>query len=141
MGSVRSALDRLDFKMMKLDAGDVATFQDINRPCPQVDYQKMVESLKSMENITVQTMFIAGAFQNIDERKIASWLKRVGEIKPIKVQIYSLHRPSAASSLQEVPAEKLKAIADRVEKETAVSVEAVVAAAPYRPHFSEPRQR
>jgi len=141
MGSVRSALDSLDFKMMKLDAGDVATFQEINRPCPQVDYQRILESLKSMENITVQAMFIAGEFQNIDEGKLASWLERVGEIKPIKAQIYSLHRPSAASSLREVPAEKLQEIAARVEKETIVSAEAIVAAAPYRPHFSEPRQR
>jgi wyosine [tRNA(Phe)-imidazoG37] synthetase (radical SAM superfamily) len=141
MESVRSALGRLDFKMMKLDAGDVATFQDINRPCPQVEYQRILESLKSMENITVQTMFIAGAFQNIDERKIAAWLERVGEIKPIKAQIYSLHRPSAASSLREVPVEKLQEIADRAEKEAGISVEAIVAKAPYRPHFSEPRQR
>jgi len=141
MGSVRSALDSLDFKIMKLDAGDVATFQEINRPCPQVDYQRIVASLKDVENVTLQTMFVAGEFQNIDGQKITSWLERVDQIKPIKAQIYSLHRPSAASTLREVPAERLKSIAARVEKETGIDVEVVVAAAPYRPNFSEPRQR
>lgn len=141
MEKMRAALDRLDFKIMKLDAGDVGTFQEINRPCPQIEYQTILESLKSMENVTLQTMFVDGQFQNIDERKIASWIERVGEIKPIKAQIYSLHRPSAASLLQEVPAEKLQEIAALTEDATGVNAEVIVAAAPYRPHFSEPRQR
>ena len=138
---VRTALKKLDFKVMKLDAGEIETFREINRPCPQVDYQTILESLKSMPNVTLQTMFVDGAYQNIDRRKIDSWVERVGEIKPIEAQIYSLHRPPAASSLREVPAEKLKEIAARVEGATGVSVEVIVAAAPYRPHFSEPRQR
>lgn len=138
---VRKALGKLDFKIMKLDAGNIETFQEINRPCPQVDYQAILESLKSMQDVTLQTMFVDGAYQNIDQRKIDSWIERVGEIKPIKAQIYSLHRPSAASSLREVPAEKLKEIAVRVESATGVSVEVIVAAAPYQPRFSEPRQR
>ncbi len=138
---VRKALGKLDFKIMKLDAGNIETFKEINRPCPQVDYQAVLESLKSMPNVTLQTMFVDGAYQNIDQRKIDSWVERVGEIKPIKAQIYSLHRPSAASSLREVPAEKLAEIAARVESATGVSVEVIVAAAPYQPRFSEPRQR
>lgn len=138
---VRTALQTLDFKIMKLDAGDIETFREINRPCPQVDYEAILESLKSMSNVTLQTMFVDGAYQNIDQRKVDSWVERVAEIKPIKAQIYSLHRPSAASSLREVPAEKLAEIAARVEDATGVSVEVIVAAVPYRPHFSEPRQR
>jgi len=58
-----------------------------------------------------------------------------------QAQIYSLHRPSAASSLWEVPAEKLEEIATRTRGATGVSVEVIVAAAPYRPRFSEPGQR
>ena len=141
MEKVRAALDRLDFKIMKLDAGDVETFREINRPCPQVEYQDILASLKSMRNVTLQTMFVDGAFCNIDEQKITSWMERVGEIRSVKAQIYSLHRPSAASSLKEVPAEKLKEIAARAEKATGVDVEVIVAATPYRPHFSEPGQR
>ena len=34
MENVRAALERLDFKIMKLDAGDVETFWEINRPLP-----------------------------------------------------------------------------------------------------------
>lgn len=141
MDKVRSALNRLDFRIMKLDAGDTKTFQEINRPCPQVDYREILEYLKSMADVTLQTMFVDGAFCNIDEGQVAAWVERVGEVKPVKAQIYSLHRPAAASLLKEVPAEKLGEIAARTEKATGVSVEVIVAAAPYRPHFSEPGQR
>ncbi len=94
-----------------------------------------------MRNVTLQTMFVDGAFSNIGERQVVMWMERVGEIKPIKAQIYSLHRPSAASSLREVPAEKLNEIAARTEDATGVDVEVIVATAPYRPQFSQPGQR
>ena len=141
MDKVRTALEKLDFRIMKLDAGNMETFQEINRPCPQVDYQAILRYLKSMADVTLQTMFVDGKFSNIDERQVVAWIERVGEIKPVKAQIYSLHRPPAASLLKEVPAEKLGEIAARTEFATGVSVEVIVATAPYRPHFSEPRQR
>ncbi len=135
---VRRALVKLDFKIMKLDVGDPETFRETNRPCSGVDYRAMVDGLKSLPNVTLQTMFIDGEISNIGEREIGEWIKRVGEIKPLKAQIYSLHRPSAASSLQEVPAEKLKEIAGRAEKATGVPVEVIVAAAPYAKRVNQP---
>jgi len=141
MDKVHSALGRLDFRIMKLDAGNPETFREINRPCPQVDYQEILRYLKSMPNVTLQTMFVDGKFSNIGKQQLAAWIERVGEIKPIKAQIYSLHRPAAASLLKEVPAEKLGEIAARTEDAIGVSVEAVVATAPYRPYTSEPGQR
>jgi wyosine [tRNA(Phe)-imidazoG37] synthetase (radical SAM superfamily) len=139
--NVRAALEKLDFKIMKLDAGDPETFQEINRPCPQVGYREILANLKTIRNVTLQTMFVDGAFCNIDDQQVAVWIERVGEIKPVKAQIYSLHRPSAASSLKEVPAEKLTKIAAGTEGQTGVEVEVIVAAAPYRPYFSQPGRR
>ena len=138
---VRKALEKLDFRIMKLDAGDIETFNQINRPCPQVEYRDILAHLKSMPNVTLQTMFVDGTFCNIDDRQVSSWMKRVGEVKPVRAQIYSLHRPSATSALREVLAEKLMEIAVRTEDTTGVEVEVIVAAAPYRPQFSQPGQR
>lgn len=133
---VRRALTRLDFKIMKLDAGSLATFGRINRPCPAVDYETIVSGLKSLEQVTLQTMFTDGVIQNIGDQEVSEWVSRVGEIKPVGVQIYSLHRPPAESSLREVPAEKLEAIAARTEKATGVPVEVIIAKHPYRPRTS-----
>jgi len=133
---VRRALTRLDFKIMKLDAGSLATFRKINRPCPAVDYETIVSGLKSLAEVTLQTLFADGVIRNIGDREVSEWVSRVGEIKPVRVQIYSLHRPPAESSLREVPAEKLEAIAALTEKATGVPVEVIIAKHPYRPRTS-----
>jgi len=133
--SVRQALARLDFRIMKLDAGNPQTFQMVNRPCPEVNYQAIVDGLKSLEKVTIQTMFIDGSVQNIGRREVDAWLERLKEIAPVYAQIYSLHRPPASSSLKEVPPETLHEIARRAEREAGVRVEAIVAARPYTPHY------
>ena len=138
---VRRALAKLDFKIMKLDAGDLAGFRKINRPSKTVNYEAIVNGLKSLENVTLQTMFLDGTIKNIGDKEVGEWIKRIGEIRPIKAQIYSLHRPPAESSLREVPAEKLREIAIRTTETTGVLVEVIVAKQPYRrrtsPHEPE----
>jgi len=133
---VRRALTKLDFKIMKLDVGDMETFRKINRPCKAVDYETLVNGLKSLEKITLQTMFVDGAIQNIGDQEVSQWIEKVGEIQPIKAQIYSLHRPPAVSSLQEVSSEKLREIAARAEEITGVAVEVIIAKHPYRKRTS-----
>jgi len=141
MKKVHRALTKLDFRIMKLDAGALETFKKINRPCPEVNYGTILNGLKSIENVTLQTMFVDGKLQNIGEREVKEWVERVGEIKPVKAQIYSLHRPPAASSLREVTAEKLGEIAAQTEKAAGVTVEAIVAASPYRKRYNEPYRK
>ncbi len=126
------ALAKLDSRIMKLDAGGLETFSKLNRPCRGVDYRTIVNGLRSLENVTLQTMFVDGKIQNIGDREIREWIERVGEIKPSKAQVYSLHRPSAEPSLHEVPAERLSAVAAQTEEATGVPVEVIVAASPYR---------
>ena len=128
---VSRALAKLDFRIMKLDTGDPGTFGKINRPCQAVSYETIVYGLKSLEDIILQTMFVAGEIQNIGNHQIEEWIQRVDEIQPLKSQIYSLHRPPACSSLQEVARERLQKIAYQTQKITGVPVEVIVASSPY----------
>jgi len=120
--AVLRGLAKLDFRIMKLDAGDSNTFRRINRPCKQVSYAAILKSLRFMENITLQTMFIEGTIQNTGEREIEAWVERIGELKPASVQIYTLRRPAADSSLRSVTEEKLNRIAYYAEEKTRVPV-------------------
>ncbi len=136
--AVRKALAKLDFRIMKLDAGNEQVFRRINVCHAGVDYRALVEGLKKLENVTLQTMFVDGRIQNIGEKEISDWIERVKEIRPIKAQIYSLHRPPAETSLIEVPEEKLKEIARKTERAAGIPVEVVVAASAYRRRYNEP---
>ncbi|MBA7647797.1 hypothetical protein ES703_55576 [subsurface metagenome] len=135
------ALSKLDFRIMKLDAGSLETFKRINRPCQGVDYRTILNGLKFLEKVTLQTMFVDGTIQNIGEREVSEWIERVGKIQPVKAQIYSLHRPPAESSLQEVPAERLREIATQTKEATGVVVEVIIAKSPYSKQLHQPYSR
>jgi len=136
--TVRQALARLDFRIMKLDAGNREVFHRINLPHQSIDFDAIVNGLKTLAKITLQTLFVAGKVQNSGEKEIADWIARVGEIQPIKAQIYSIHRPPANEYLEEVPEERLREIAEQTEKAISVPVEVVVASQPYRRRYNEP---
>ncbi|MFC1938715.1 radical SAM protein [Chloroflexota bacterium] len=139
---VRRALAKLDSRIMKLDAGTPETFKKINRPCHNdIDYDAIVNGLKSLKNVSLQTMFVDGAIQNTGNIEIDEWKDRVGEIQPIKVQIYSLHRPPAASGLLEVPRERLNEIATQTERATGVRIEVIVAQNPYSKRYNQPHRK
>ncbi len=130
--SVRRALAKLDFRIMKLDAGSLEPFRKINRPHKGINYKTILNGLKSLDKITLQTMFVDGSIRNTENQEVREWMERVGEIQPMNAQIYSLHRPPAESSLREVPPERLREIAAQTEEATGVAVEVIVATFSYR---------
>ena len=73
--SVRNALRKVDVRVMKLDAGDEATLRRTNRPCPGVALVEIVEGLRSLGGVTVQTLLVDGEAGNTGEGQIASWLQ------------------------------------------------------------------
>jgi wyosine [tRNA(Phe)-imidazoG37] synthetase (radical SAM superfamily) len=129
---VHRALAKLDRRMMKLDAGDADTFSRVNRPAPGVEFQAIVAGLKSLESITIQTMLAGGDVQNIGAQEIEALTRRLGEILPDNVHVYSIHRPPAEPSVTEVLAGELELVAASIVKNAGIPVEVIVRDSPYR---------
>ena len=110
---VRRALQRLDVRIMKLDAGTDRGLKLINRPAPEVSLDEIVEGLRHLEDVTLQSVFVEGEVSNTGEGDIEAWLERVREIGPRSIQVYSLENAPAMSTLTGVSAETLRAIARR----------------------------
>ena len=117
---VRRALERLDVRYMKFDAADEATWKRINLPLGEVSFQAMVEALKAMPDIMLQSMFIQGSYDNTDEAHLQMWVDAVAAIKPLSVQVYTVDRGTAAPGIREVPRETLQKIADRLTAATGI---------------------
>ena len=64
---VREALALLDERYMKFDAADEATWRQINGPLGKTDFLAMVNGLRELPDIVLQSMFIQGSFDNTDE--------------------------------------------------------------------------
>lgn len=120
-GSTLSRLDvvdglaRFDGRYMKLDAGDATTFRRLN--APSIPLGRLLANLRSVGHLTLQSMFVRdaeGVVDNTTPRAVEAWLDAVERIRPDGVDIYSLDRAPAKSSLLKVPAPTLQQIADCV---------------------------
>ena len=119
---VLAGLKKLDVRIMKLDCGTDDTFQKLNRPCAGVRFENVVENLKKLEDIIVQSVFVEGRVNNTDDGEVDEWIERLKYIKPKEVQIYSIDRPSADSGLTLVIKDKLNQIAKKAQEVTGILV-------------------
>jgi len=119
---VLSGLLRADVRLMKLDAGDDATFQAINRPAPTVHIDRIIRNLRALDGIIVQTMLLDGVVSNVSDRALTAYIAALREIRPSSVQIYSISRSVPVVGLRAVPHATLQAIAREIEAQTYIPV-------------------
>jgi len=118
--SVRSALARLDLRVVKLDAGTTWTFDELNRPTGKLSVSELVRGMSMVPEITVQSMFVHGPVDNTGRQHIEAWTGLLERLAPVSVQIYSLDRAPAKDWVREVPRGELQAIAAYVESMTGI---------------------
>lgn len=119
--SVRRALLRVDNNILKLDSAFDATAKIMNNPQGNYAVDNIVEWMKLFEGkLVIQTMFLRGnvdgvAVDNSTEEEVEAWIKKVIDIAPKQVMIYSIDRDTPCQSLEKVGKEELEKIARRVE--------------------------
>jgi wyosine [tRNA(Phe)-imidazoG37] synthetase (radical SAM superfamily) len=119
---IRLALNKLDMRIMKLDAGRDETFRAVNRPIPAVSYETLVEGLRELRSVIVQTMLVKGHVANTSRQAISHLAEMLNRIQPTAVQLYTLDRPPAEAGIQPVTREDLAIIARQLVHETGLVV-------------------
>jgi wyosine [tRNA(Phe)-imidazoG37] synthetase (radical SAM superfamily) len=112
---VRDALDMLDLKIMKFDAGSEELFRQLNHPRGPIYMGDIVAGLKQLTNIFLQCLFVHGRVTNADPDSVALWLERVHDIHQLGVQVYTLDREPADKRIEKVSLATLQWIADQVQ--------------------------
>lgn len=113
---IRAALGWLDECYVKLDAGSDDAFLRVNRPGNRRAWSYLLESLKELRGVTLQSMFITGSVDNTSENDIASWIDQIRRIRPRAVQVYTIDRDPATAGLLPVPGARLAEIAEAVQQ-------------------------
>jgi wyosine [tRNA(Phe)-imidazoG37] synthetase (radical SAM superfamily) len=119
----RAGIDLCELRMMKLDAGDEATFQAIDRPAANVQLASIIEELARMPEIVLQTCLVDGPVQNIRGEPWDALLQAIGVIAPECVHLYPIDRPTPEPWVQKVPHAVVMARAAEIEERTGVPVE------------------
>lgn len=113
---VQDALMAADLILPSLDAGSAALFQRINRPHPDLSFDRMVSGLADFSRrfagqIWLEVLLLAGltdSHAEVDD--IAAYVE---QIQPARVQLNTVCRPPAEISAAAVDADRLQALAGR----------------------------
>jgi len=114
MPGVCSDCAKADVVLPSLDAGDAETFRRVNRPHPDITFEKLVSGLRAFREeyegqMWLEVFIVKGMTDAEDAvRAIADVVK---EIKPNRVQLNTAVRPTAESELQPVSLERMKELA------------------------------
>jgi wyosine [tRNA(Phe)-imidazoG37] synthetase (radical SAM superfamily) len=115
--AVRSDCSKADLVLPSLDAGDEETFQKINRPHKNLSFYSIVEGLKTFREefsgrIWLE-VFLTEDF-NTDIEQIEKIKTLIERLRPDKVQLNTVDRPTAERNIKPVSGEKLKQIAEQL---------------------------
>ena len=121
---IREALSLFDAPIMKLDAGDARTLARINRPASAVRLEHIIEGLKEIPGLIIQSVLLDGKATNVRSEPFEAWLSALAEIRPTQVQIYSTDRPVPEARVERVPPSVLQRIAREIETRTGLQVHA-----------------
>lgn len=121
---VRAALSRVDRRIMKLDAGDEATFQAINRPVSGLKLRAIVDGLEQLDDVVIQHMVLDGLTANAPGPVHEAWVRAAERIQPREVQIYSVDRPTAEAGVLKVPLADLQRLARTFHARTGIAAAA-----------------
>lgn len=121
--AVHAALELLDLKIMKFDAGSEEMFRRLNHPAAPVYMGAIVAGLKQLKNTFLQSCFVQGRVTNADPDSVAMWIDKVREIHPLRVQVYTLDREPADKKIEKVSQATLRWIAHAVRWRTGLPAE------------------
>ena len=111
---VRAELALADVVMPSLDAGDELLFQAVNRPHPEITFEKLVSGLEQFRRdfsgqYWLEVLLLAGhTALPAHVRKMAEWVRR---IRPDRVQLNTAIRPPAEEFAVPVPQARLTELA------------------------------
>jgi wyosine [tRNA(Phe)-imidazoG37] synthetase (radical SAM superfamily) len=118
--TVRSALAKLDERVIKLDAGTNWILDELNRPEGKLSITELIRRISNLPDIIIQSMFVHGPVDNTGPAEIEAWTGSIAKLRPLSVQIYSLDRMPAKDWVRQVPRQELERIAEYVETNTGI---------------------
>jgi len=113
---VRRALDLLDERIVKLDAGA----ERVCRPDACHPLGAVIAALPRLRDMTIQSCFIEGVVENTDADSVQEWVDLIGELQPQAVQIYTPSWLGGEADVVPAPGWRLDEIAAQLEEQSGI---------------------
>lgn len=115
-----SAMNLLDERILKLDAGNDRLFKLINAPLVRTNVTKVYAGYRKLKDVIVQSFFVGGVASNTKAEDIEDWIEIIGIIQPKMVQICGINRPTAIPGVERVDEDTLYTIASKLKRRTQI---------------------
>lgn len=113
---VITALNKLDRRIIKLDAGNADILKKINAPLVRLTVDRLAEDIKKLTDCILQSTFVQGAVTNTSPEHLEDWLEIVGMIQPKQLNIRTPSKHIFRQDIQAVDEDTLETIASRVRR-------------------------
>lgn len=120
---VRADCGQADVVLPSLDAGDADTFQKMNLPHPDLDFEQYVDGLVRFRSeyagqIWLEVFFCEGI--NTTEQAISNLKTRIAQVAPDKIQVNTSVRPVVHPEAARVELQRLEQIARALDERAEV---------------------
>ncbi len=114
MPGVRSDCAKADVVLPSLDAGDAETFRRVNRPHPDITFEKLLSGLRAFREeyegqMWLEVFIVKGVTDS--KEAVQAIASVVAQVKPNRVQLNTAVRPTAEAALEPVSAERMAELA------------------------------
>jgi wyosine [tRNA(Phe)-imidazoG37] synthetase (radical SAM superfamily) len=121
---IQEVLRLIDAPMMKLDAGDEAIFQAINRPVEGLHLQGIIEGLRQIPHLMIQSVLVDGEVSNVRGEAYQAWKAALVDLQPQTIHIYSTERPTMSGDVVRVGPERLLEIEEELTRKLKLNAQA-----------------
>src|SRR5262245_9272439 len=116
---ILEAVRRIELKCIKFDAGGTW----MNRSRQTMSLARLLPIWAQIPDLTIQSFFSEGRFDNTLEEWVNPWLQQVKAIQPRRVQIYSLDRKPSVGVIAKASLDRMSRIGRRVASEVCTDVQ------------------
>ncbi|RYZ65690.1 MAG: radical SAM protein, partial [Proteobacteria bacterium] len=113
---IADALNRVDERVVKVDAGNEKVFKALNAPLARVNLAKILSGAKALKDLSVQAMFCQGTVDNTGASDIDDWIEVIAILKPKSVHIQGVSNTPAVSGIVRCDEDTLHTIASKLDR-------------------------
>lgn len=113
-----TAVNELDERFVKMDAGNNQSLKTINSPLVRTSVSKIISGCRRLKDCVVQSLFVEGKVSNTANHEIDDWIEAVALVKPKEVQISTISRVPWSEGLIPLDEDSLYTIAAKLQRRT-----------------------
>ena len=109
---IAAALKRVYNPILKIDAPTDELIERIDHPAPGYRLERVLEALRGFHgDFVLQTMFLRSPdFDSASPEVLDGWMDIVRDLRPRKIMVYTIDRPTPAQGLEKYSAAQMRAL-------------------------------